>query len=230
MISIITPILNESKNIRPFLEHLNTLKGDFELILVDGGSTDGTIKEVKKHEAGFGPNLILLQTSKGRGRQMNYGAKVAKGEILLFLHVDSAPEKDSIPVIEKEINTQNIIGGGMTQTFSNQSPFLQLSSSFGNMRTRFTKTFFGDYGIFVRKDIFQRIGGYDDIIFLEDVEFSRKAKKYGKLKLLDQIIITSPRRYKSQGKFKTTIVSTLACLLNYVGVRPESFVKFIGKK
>lgn len=230
MISIITPILNERKNIKPFLDHLNTMEGDFELILVDGGSTDGTIATVNKYKAGFQRELKLIQTSQGRGRQMNSGAKIAKGEILLFLHVDCAPDKDSMPIIEQEIKSNNIIGGGMTQAFSNPDPFLRLSSNFGNMRTRITKTFFGDYGIFIKKDIFQKIGGYNEIIFLEDVEFSRKAKKYGKLKLLDQVIISSPRRYQSKGRFKTTIISSMAYLLNYVGVRPESLAKFIVDK
>jgi rSAM/selenodomain-associated transferase 2 len=223
-------MLNESENIRPFLEHLKTIVGDFEVILVDGGSTDDTIAEVEKYKSGFKHELKLIQTSKGRGRQMNSGAKVAKGDILLFLHVDSAPDKDSLPSIEKEIKTKNIIGGGMTQAFSDPDPFLRLSSNFGNMRTRLTKIFFGDYGIFIRKDIFQKIGGYDDIIFLEDVELSRKAKKYGKLKLLDRTIVTSPRRYQSQGKIKTIVISTLACFLNVVGVRPESLTKFIVDK
>jgi hypothetical protein len=98
------------------------------------------------------------------------------------------------------------------------------------MRTRLTKTFFGDYGIFVRKDVFRKIGGYDDIIFLEDVEFSRKAKKYGKLKLLELNLITSPRRYQSKGRINTTLVSTAVCLLNVVGVRPEFLIKFIVDK
>jgi rSAM/selenodomain-associated transferase 2 len=230
MISIITPILNESGNIKPYLEHLNTLEGDFELILVDGGSTDGTISEVNKYKELFDRKFKLIRTSSGRGKQMNFGVEVADGTILLFLHVDCAPEKNSISIIENEIKTQNIIGGGMTQEFSNPDNFLRLSSNFGNMRTRITKIFFGDYGIFIRKDIFKKIGGYDDLIFLEDVEFSRKAKKYGKLKMLDLKLVTSPRRYKSHGRIKTTIISALAVLLNTVGFRPEVLMKFIVEK
>ncbi|MFW9881698.1 MAG: TIGR04283 family arsenosugar biosynthesis glycosyltransferase [Candidatus Thorarchaeota archaeon] len=230
MISIITPILNESRNIKPYLENINSLDGDFELILVDGGSTDGTISAVNRYKKSFNRKIKLIQTSKGRGKQMNSGAKIAKGKILLFLHVDCVPEKSSIPIIEKEIDSQNIIGGGMTQVFPNPDNFLRLSSNFGNLRTRITKIFFGDYGIFIRKDIFEKIGGYDDIIFLEDVELSKKAKKFGKLKLLDLKLLTSPRRYQCHGRIKTTVISALAVLLNSVGIRPEVFTKFIVDK
>ena len=82
----------------------------------------------------------------------------------------------------------------------------------------------------MRKEIFEKIGGFDEIIFLEDVEFSKKLKKHGKLKQLKKTITTSPRRYHDQGKLKITIIFTLACLLNIVGYRPRFLIKFIVDK
>ena len=230
MISIITPIINERENIRPFLDHLNTIQGDFELILIDGGSSDGTITEVNKYRDRFIRELKLLKTSQGRGKQMNKGADSAKGDILLFLHVDCTIEKDSIIVIEKEIKEHKIIGGGMIQSFSQPDFFLQFISHYGNVRTRMTKMFFGDFGIFVRRDIFKKIGGYDDIIYLEDVEFCKKAKKYGKLKQIDKKIVTSPRRFLSKGKIKITAVFILSLLPNIVGVRPKFLIRYLVDK
>lgn len=230
MISIITPILNEKANIEPFLNYINKQEGDFELILVDGGSSDRTIDEISKNKSKFKRELKLIKTNQGRGHQMNKGAKAAKGDILLFLHVDSTIEKDTIPTIEKKTKKQKIIDGGLIQAFSNSDNFLRLASNFGNFRSRITKIFFGDSGIFIRKDYFNRIGGYDNIIFLEDVEFCKKAKKYGKLKQLQKTIITSPRRYHNQGKIKITMIFSIACLFNMVGFRPKFLIKFIIDK
>lgn len=230
MISIITPVLNEEKNISIFLTNLNEIKGDFELILVDGGSIDKTIDEINKNKNKFKRELKVLKSSPGRGHQMNVGARASNADILLFLHVDSKIEKDTIVSIEDEMKKQKIIGGGLTHTFSEADNFLKLASNFGNFRTKITKIFFGDFGIFVRKDIFEKIGGYDEIIFLEDLEFSKKLKKYGKLIQLENTITSSPRRYISKGKIKLTIVFTLACFLNIVGYRPKFLIKFIVDK
>ena len=227
MISIITPVLNEKDNIETFFDHVDNLKGDFELILIDGGSTDGTLDEIDRLKGGFHHPLNVLSASKGRASQMNKGAAVAKGEVLLFLHVDSQIEEDSLRLIEKKIAEGDIIGGGFTHSFSDPDLFLKLSSAFGNLRTRATKIFFGDFGIFIKKDIFEIIGGYDDIIFLEDVEFCKKVKRHGKLMQIDRIIVTSPRRYYSKGKVRLTVFFTLAVLLNIVGSRPRFLYRYI---
>ncbi|UCF13730.1 MAG: TIGR04283 family arsenosugar biosynthesis glycosyltransferase [Thermoplasmatales archaeon] len=230
MISIITPVLNESPNIRPFLEHLNTLSGDFELIFVDGGSTDNTVKEINKYKKKFIKNLTLLKSFKGRGKQMNKGASVAKGKIILFLHVDCTIQNDAILIIEKEMKNNKIIGGGMIQAFTFNDRFLKLVSNFGNLRSKMSQIFFGDTGIFISRDVFKKIGGYDELIFLEDVEFCRKAKKYGKLKQIDSIIYTSSRRYLKVGKTKITIIFTITYFLNKFGFRPKYLTKFIVDK
>ena len=230
MISIITPVLNESENIKPFIEHLNSISGTFELILVDGGSTDATINEIEKSRKIFKKKLTVVKTYQGRGNQMNKGASVAKGEILLFLHIDCKIEKVTIPIIEKEIKENKIIGGGLYQEFINSDNFLKLASNFGNFRSRITKIFFGDCGIFVKKDIFEKSGGYDDIVFLEDVEFCKKVKKFGKLKQINCKIFSSPRRYVKIGKIKISIIFTLTYLLNSIGFRPKFLIEYIVNK
>ena len=230
MISVITPVLNESENIKPFIEHLKSLSGTFELILVDGGSTDATINEIKKNKKIFQKKLTVVKTNQGRGNQMNKGASVANGEIFLFLHIDCKIEKDTIPIIEKEIEDNNIIGGGLYQEFLESDDFLKLASNFGNFRSRITQIFFGDCGIFVRKDIFEKAGGYDDISFLEDVEFCKKVKKFGKLKQFNCKIFSSPRRYFKFGKIKISIIFTLTYLLNSFGFRPKFLIKYIVNK
>ena len=230
MISIVTPILNEEGYVETFLSHLNNVEGDFELILVDGGSTDGTIEEIQGFASNFRHNLELLKAKKGRGNQMNIGARRARGDILLFLHVDSLIDVGSLRKIETELEDATIVGGGFTQMFNDADKFLTLVSLFGNLRTRLDSIFYGDYGFFLKKEIFEQIGGYDDLPFLEDVEFCRKAKKFGKLKQIDCKIYTSSRRYICKGRIKLSIVFILAVLMNAFRLRPKFFMKYIVDK
>jgi rSAM/selenodomain-associated transferase 2 len=228
MISIITPIFNEEGYVMPFIAHLRDVEGDFELIMVDGGSSDGTLKEVENFMDGH--RFKLLEAQRGRAIQMNKGAEAACGDILLFLHVDCFITKDSLKLIETEIYMKKNIGGGFQQYFSDPDAFLKFVSAFGNLRARLTKIFFGDYGIFLRKDIFERIGSYDNFPFLEDVELCKKAKKYGKLVQIDRFIYTSPRRYLSKGKIRLTAVFILAGFFNLAGFRPLFLLKYISDK
>jgi GT2 family glycosyltransferase len=106
-------------------------------------------------------------------------------------------------------------------------PYFKLSSAFGNFQSRITQIFFGDFGIFIRRDIFEQMGGYDEISFLEDVEFCRRARKFGKLKPIDRLISTSTRRYYKKGKIKLTVVFILACVFNLFWFRPDFLYKYI---
>ncbi len=227
MISIITPVFNEEKSVKPFLAHLGSLEGDFELILVDGGSGDRTVQEAQNSRERFGHELNILEASRGRAIQMNRGAEVAQGDILLFLHVDCSLEKDALTLIEKAIHEKNAIGGGFKQSFSNPDFFLKFQSAFGNLRAGLTGIFYGDFGIFLKKEVFRKIGGYDEIPFLEDVELCNKVKRHGRLIQIDSRIVTSPRRYLKKGKLKLTAVFILANLFNMIRWRPGFFWKYI---
>jgi rSAM/selenodomain-associated transferase 2 len=226
LISIITPILNEEKGILPFLKHLMEVNNLFEVILVDGGSSDNTVNEVTRSIEGCDQKITLLQSDRGRAIQMNRGAKKARGDILLFLHSDCQIPNDALTVIERVLSTKAAIGGGFKQTFSASQVSLRVLSSFGNLRARLTSIFFGDNGIFLLRDVFRKIGGYDETSFLEDMELCQKAKKYGKLIQINRYISTSPRRFFAEGEPTIILAYVVAYGLNFFKVKPYFLKKY----
>lgn len=230
MISIITPVLNEEETLGPLMDNLNSCAGKFELIIVDGGSTDRTREILEKKKNDFRHNLTFLKSGRGRAIQMNKGAGKARGDILLFLHADSIIEKDSLLKIENALESGEHIGGGFLQEFSCNHKLLKILSKLGNMRVRIGKIFYGDYGIFIRKDIFDKIGGYDKIRILEDVELCKKVKNFGKLVQIDSLLLTSPRRFENIGAIKLSSIFLIAIILNIFDKRPEFLIKYIAER
>jgi len=220
MISVITPVLNEEATINSFLPALAALRGEWELILVDGGSSDGTVDRICALRPHFPRPLALITAPRGRGSQMNAGAEIAAGEILLFLHADCTIPPDSVAAIEKACTVPGVAGGGFTQAFSGGGALVRALCTLGNFRVRVTRNFYGDSGIFVKKEIFRETGGYDRVPFFEDVLLCRNAKKMGRLVVLDRVILTSPRRFLEKGSFRLTLVYGMAILFHLFGLRP----------
>ena len=196
MVSIIIPTYNEEKNIRKIQDNLSRLKGDFEVIFCDGGSSDKTIYLIDDC-------YTILNAPKGRANQMNYGSKYAKGDILFFLHCDSIIEEDVILKIKQTIdNGCNV--GCLKIEFDNPIIWMKICGYMSNLRASIRKIAFGDQGIFVRKEIFNKLGGIPSLPIMEDFEFSLRLrrKKYF-IKQIDSKIITSSRRYMETGIFRT---------------------------
>jgi rSAM/selenodomain-associated transferase 2 len=221
MISVITPVLNEEVTIAPFLSTLAALEGDWELILVDGGSSDGTVDRICALLPQFPRPLTLIRAPRGRASQMNAGAEIASGEILLFLHADCIIPPDSVAAIEEACTAHGVAGGGFTQAFPGGDLMIRLICVLGNFRVRVTRNFYGDSGIFVIKNIFRETGGYDPVPFFEDVLLCRNAKKMGRLVVLDRVILTSPRRFLEKGSLRLTFVYGMAIIFHLFGLRPR---------
>ncbi|MDG6256940.1 MAG: TIGR04283 family arsenosugar biosynthesis glycosyltransferase [Methanomicrobiaceae archaeon] len=229
MISIITPVLNEEAEIGPFCAHLAGLQGSFECLVVDGGSTDGTVAEVRRQEAGLPYPLHLLVVPRGRAVQMNAGAVTATGEILLFLHADCRIPGDSLAVIEAAVHRRGAIGGGFTHSFAPPSPLLAATSLLGNLHARTTGVFFGDFGIFLKRDVFVRIGGYDTSLpYCEDAALCRAARNQGRMVQIPQTIVSSSRRYEREGRWRLTAIFAAVILLDTLGIRPGRFGPAVG--
>lgn len=196
MISIIIPTYNEEKNIRKLQDNLYKLKGNFEVIFCDGGSSDKTIDLIDDC-------FTVVNCPKGRANQMNYGSKSAKGDVLFFLHCDSLIEDDVIIKIQEEINKGCKVGC-LRLKFDNEIIWMKICGFMSNLRVKLRKIAFGDQGIFITKELFDNMGGMPDLPIMEDLEFSLmlKRKKYY-FKQIDSYIITSSRRFLDKGIFKT---------------------------
>lgn len=191
-ISIIIPVLNEQENLERLLPSLQSMSdAGHEVIVVDGGSTDNS-KEIASQYANH-----VVSSLPGRARQMNTGAAHATGEVLWFLHADSV-----LRGRDKEI--QKVAQWGWCKLRINSpSLLLRIVSLMMNVRSRLTAIATGDQGIYVRRELFEQVGGYADIPLMEDIELSRRLKRVAKPITLSYRLLTSPRRWQQNGIIRT---------------------------
>jgi len=204
VVSIIIPVYNEEKTIYSTLDKLSFYKG-IEIVVVDGGSSDRTQELVGKFP------VRILNTVKSRAYQLNEGVKQSRGSILLFLHADCFLEEKTLERIKDCLNN-GYIGGCLSQRIDSDKPIYRLIEGSGNIRAKLFKIFYGDQAIFVRRDVFFDLGGFDRFELFDDVVFSKKLKKAGKVCVLNERIYASPRRWEKQGIAKTTFINWLLSL------------------
>ncbi len=204
MISVIIPALNESRALPQTLTHLFRQAGDFEAILVDGGSTDDTLAKARAW-----PQLRVLSSEPGRASQMNAGAAAASGQILMFLHADTRLPDDAIASLNQFENDKNVQWGGFHQRFSGDSWALRMISRIHNMRCRLTNIFYGDQVIFVRRNLFESLHGFPVESELEDIVFSESLLKHAAPAFLADTVTTDSRKFEQMGPLR----SLARCLL-----------------
>ena len=197
-LSIIIPTLNEAQNIEATLRPLQAMRARaVEIIVVDGGSTDGTCERAMP--------LVdqLLQTVPGRATQMNVGGNAAVGETLLFLHADSQLPERADELIGCALTTPPAHWGRFDVNISGRHVMLPIIAWFMNQRSRLTGIATGDQGIFMRRETFLRVGGFPQQLLMEDVEFSRRMGKQCMPVFIAARITTSGRRWEKHGVWRT---------------------------
>jgi rSAM/selenodomain-associated transferase 2 len=218
-ISVIVPVLNEEKTIAATLAALVTL-APYEIIIVDGGSADRT-----RELAGPFP-VKVISSERGRGRQMNRGADEADGEVLLFLHADTRLPTSALNDIKSALSEPRYLGGRFDVELAGDHWLLPLVGRMISYRSRLSKVATGDQAIFVRRQVFARMGGFPDMPLLEDITFCRTLKRLGDVACLRSRVVTSARRWEVDGVWWTIFRMWTIKLLYLAGVSPARLKQF----
>ena len=217
-IGIVVPEFNEARILEAALERLRRIAGDCAVVIADGGSTDGSAAIARR----FFPTEIC--PAPNRGAQQNRGAQSLTADVLLFLHADSAPPRDFAARIRRALRDPLVVGGCFCLEFDAPRSMLRFYSWF----TRFPGRFFhfGDQGFFVRREVFERMGGFRSLPFLEDVDFLRRLRRYGRFAVLPAAVVTSARRFLRRGVVRQQVRNILLVTLFELGVPAERLAHF----
>ena len=221
--SIIVPVLHESDTINSLIEHLDRLEYDagHEIIVADGSPDRDTIQAIGRK------SVIKIVAPKGRARQMNAGASVAKGEILIFLHADTELLRDALTKIDTAMAQTHYIGGAFELDIKSERFMFKLLSRWASIRCHLTRIPYGDQAIFIKRDYFNTIGGYRDIPLMEDVELMRRIQRRGdKICILRDRVTTSPRRWEQEGFIYVNLRNAALFTMYLLGVSPEKLASF----
>jgi rSAM/selenodomain-associated transferase 2 len=218
-ISVIVPVLNEEKSIAVTLQSL-TLLAPFETIVVDGGSSDRT-REICEQ---LGAKVFL--SARGRAQQMNYGAGHARGDVLLFLHADTRLPDSAFRDVATSLSGPDYLGGRFDIELEGEHWMLKVIGAMINTRSRLSKIGTGDQAIFVRRSVFEQIGGYPEIPLMEDIAFCRTLKRMGEIACLTSRVVTSGRRWEIDGVWRTIIKMWMLKLLYLAGVSPNRLKQY----
>ena len=220
MLSIIIPTYNEADQIAETIRktYAANVQHPIEIIVVDGGSTDDTLKIAAKCNA-----ITILSEKKGRAAQMNLGASIAKGDILYFLHADSIPPERFTHYIRNAVDN-GFSSGCFRLCFDYSHWFLKANSWFTKFDVNAVR--FGDQSLFVTKDVFKKSGGYkEDLLMMEDQEIIHRIKLHGKFTVMNNVVITSAKKYLDNGIYRMQAIFFRIWFLYYLGYSQKYLLK-----
>jgi rSAM/selenodomain-associated transferase 2 len=213
-LSVIVPMLNEAATIASTLDALRRGAPDAEIVVVDGGSTDASVAIAR-------PLCdILIDASRGRALQMNAGARASQGDVLVFVHADTIVPSTFATDIASALSDPAVVGGRFDVKLDDNALPYRIIGAMISIRSRISRTGTGDQAIFVRRDVFDRLGGFPELELCEDLEFSRRLKRAGRIACLRTRVTTSARRWNRDGVVRTVIRMWLIRAMYLMGVPP----------
>jgi rSAM/selenodomain-associated transferase 2 len=222
-LSVIIPVLNEADHIVPALQALAPLRTrDAEIIVVDGGSTDDT--------AALATPLadFAITNARGRATQMNTGAAIARGDVLLFLHADTRLPPDADRLVLDALAESERAWGRFDVSIESTHPLLPIVATFMNARSRLTGIATGDQAMFVTREAFNAVGGFPEIALMEDITLARCLKRISPPLCLHARVTTSGRRWERRGVLRTILLMWRLRLAYFFGAKPEELARRYG--
>jgi rSAM/selenodomain-associated transferase 2 len=212
-VSVIIPTLNEESCVADSLTLLRPHR-PHEIIVVDGGSTDATCRAAAAADR-------FVHGPRGRAAQMNEGARHATGDVLLFLHADCSLEAGAMVEAERCLRRRGAAAGCFRMAVQAHGLRYRSINFCATARVRLTGLVYGDQGLFVRRGLFARLGGFPALRFMEDVAFSRTLRRHGRIVVARRRIFVSPRRWQRRGLVRQTLTNWALTALAVSGVHPD---------
>ena len=221
-LSVIIPTFQEEKVLPDCIRRIRQIDPGVEIIVTDGGSTDATVALAGSE------GVAVCHSPRGRGIQLNTGARRAEGDVLFFLHADTLMPFDAFEILEEHFRSESTQIGTFRLAFDAEHPLLSFFSFFTRFDSVFTR--FGDQGIAVRRSFFQEIGGFPDWPLFEDVLFLQRARKRTRIHSFPSHVTTSARRFLEQGILRRQFRNAIAMFEYLLGVSPEYLASHYEKR
>jgi rSAM/selenodomain-associated transferase 2 len=189
--------------------------------VVDGDSEGRTLGAITQDD------VTKIKSPRGRGKQMNEGAALATGDILLFLHVDTRLPRDALGLIRSAMEDNRHVAGAFDLGIESSQLIFRIIERAASLRSRVTRIPFGDQGIFIRKDYFMQVGGYREIPVMEDVDIMNRIKKQrGRIYIIPRRVSTDSRRWEQEGIVRCTLRNWMLQIFYYLGISPYKLARF----
>jgi rSAM/selenodomain-associated transferase 2 len=216
-VSVVIPALNEADRIAACIRSVREQDGEAEVVVVDGGSSDGTVA--------IAADLVpVIRSARGRAVQMNAGARRTSGEILIFLHADSTLHPRAIDSVRRATRDARVVGGTFTLRFGHQHPLLRFYGLCS--RLPFRLFHYGDQGIWLRRSVFEGLGGFRTMPLMEDLELLCRLRRQGRVALVPCPVTTSARRFLEGGLVRQQMLNIGLVAAYLLGAPPERLARW----
>ncbi|MEL7038876.1 MAG: TIGR04283 family arsenosugar biosynthesis glycosyltransferase [Cyanobacteria bacterium J06592_8] len=228
-ISVIIPVLNEERTLADVLSQLKNVP-NLEIIIIDGGSIDNTIEVAHRFGKNTEVEVQIIEAVRGRAHQMNTGAAVATGEILLFLHADTLLPNHFEKWVRQVLDEPQVIAGAFELKITTSVAGTAWVEQGVKWRSHILQMPYGDQAIFLKEKTFWEIGGFPKLPLMEDFELVRQLRRQGKIAIVPAAVVTSGRRWQKLGVFRTTLINQIIIIAYLLGVSPQKLADWYRSK